>query len=210
MCQQAAVLSLGDLAAAASQAACGDVSAGLLAFQSWLTPEPSSPFAGRELLFLHRIWLSPEPAPFWPQHFFPLLCNRAYQDRVRQVATFSGIWFVLLGKQHYTTIHAWDAVEQCIFQPSQSCPSLQVRISYVSANKSVDALRPEARRLLVCSCEEYKQLQRISMDISLQHSSECTACWFRGQNEFAHLSGVWGLRRDPKITSYDTIHRVMG
>lgn len=37
-------------------------------------------------------------------------------------------------------------------------------------SKNVDALRPEAKRLLVCSSDEYKQLQKMPMDISLQRS----------------------------------------
>lgn len=63
---------------ARSQPAHRDGSAGCLAFQSRLTPEPSSPFTGRELLFPRSIWLSPEPVPFWPWHIFPLY-SRGYR-----------------------------------------------------------------------------------------------------------------------------------
>lgn len=82
-------------------------------------------------------------------------------------------------------------------------------------SKSVGALRPKLKKLLFCSCDENKQLQRMYMGISLQHSSKCTVmqelcAGVLGQNEFAHLSGVLVLRRDTKITCYDKIHRVMG
>lgn len=83
-------------------------------------------------------------------------------------------------------------------------------VMFLQISKSVDALRPEAKTLLVCSCDEYKHLQKMPTEVSLQLSSEGIVAWFLGQNEFAHLSGVWGLRTDPKITSYDRIHRVMG
>lgn len=69
---------------------------------------------------------------------------------------------------------------------------------YLQISKSVDALRPEAERLLVCSCDEYKQLQRMSMDISLQHLSECAVCWFLGQNEFAKFVRSLGIEERPK------------
>lgn len=91
---------------------------------------------------------------------------------MRWVPAFSGIWFVSLGKQHYTTIHAWGAVEQ---QPELPFPPHVAHATrYVPANKTVDALRPEAKRLLICSCDECKQLQKMPMGISLQHSSECS------------------------------------
>lgn len=185
--------------------------------------EPTSPLAGRELLFQRSIWLSTEPAPFWPQHFFPLLCSRA---------TKTG-WdgYPLLVR---SGLYRWECSTPASMPVECSTPasmpgvlcnrvsssparaalpsrcSMSRVVMFLQISESVDALRPEAMRLLVCSCDEYKHLQKMPTDISLQSSSECTVSWFLEQNEFVHLSGVWGLRRDPKITSNDRIHRGMG
>lgn len=131
-CQQAAVLSFGDPAPAGSQAAHGDVSAGHLAFQSCLTPEPSSPLAGRELLFLCSIWLSPEPALFWPWHFFPLLCSSVYQDRMRQVD------LVCITRKAALHHHPW----------LECCGTL-----YLPAQPELPFPAPIARAEQLCTCK---------------------------------------------------------
>jgi len=91
---------------------------------------------------------------------------------------------VLAGKQHCATAPGtlWSRVSSgpaAAALPATRSPCGLVL--FLQRSRSVGAVRPEAERLLVCSCGEFKQLQRMDMDMSPQHSSKRsdleTVCW---------------------------------
>lgn len=94
---------------------------------------------------------------------------------MRQVPAFSGTWLVLLGKQYCTTAPGtlWSSVSSGPAEAALPSTFNTCRlVMFLQMSKSVGALRPEAKRLLVRSCDEYKQLQWMYTDISLQHLSK--------------------------------------
>lgn len=68
----------------------------------------------------HSIWLSPEPAPFWPRHFFPLLCSRATKTGWDGFPLLVGS-----GLYHWESSTTPPSMPGVLWN-SQSCPSLHV------------------------------------------------------------------------------------